>query len=558
MQRHNISLIGPPGVGKSSAGQHIAQQLNWRFIDTDAVIVQQQGMPVHHIIDTRGRSYFRQCEQQVCRDLAQVKQCVIATGGGFALCADNRHLLHTISHVYSLHANATTLTQRLSGSTQIRPGLQQHPPQPCLQQRMQQLLLQRHSTYSNSSFLHINTLHKSALQVAKEIVQRHQAAIACATTANHASDLLVASAGCPPYPLHIQTGGLKHVGHWLRFVLGHTWRVAIVADKTVWQHHGSSIAHSLQQINQPFDVWLVPGGERSKTMRTATRMLHNLLANGFTRDSCILALGGGCVSDLAGFVAATFARGIAWLSLPSSLLAMVDACIGGKTAVNLPQAKNMVGAFYPPKAILLDPQLLQTLPPAHLKCGVAEIIKHALLADTTLLHMLQQPNCCLHNEQLLQRAIAVKVALVQQDPFEQAERMLLNLGHTFGHALESATNYKLLHGNAVALGLLAAAHLSHNVGLCSSSLPTTIKQLLTKWQLPTQLPPQCSPQTIWQIMQTDKKRHNGQLRFILLKQPGSPCIYTQVPPHKVLHALNQLAPASHKPTPQTQAHNKPT
>ncbi|MEM7588626.1 MAG: 3-dehydroquinate synthase [Myxococcota bacterium] len=531
MRRNNITLIGPPGVGKSSAGKQIAQQLSWRFIDTDVEVTKRLGMPVHKIIETLGRPYFRQCERQVCLDLAHVQRCVIATGGGFPVFTANRKILHEISHVYSLKANAETLVKRLATSKQIRPGLNG-------KEQIQELLHQRFTTYTTSSFLPVNTHNKPALQVAKEIVQRHQAS--SVFTTSNTKELVMACAGCAPYPMHIHQGGLQHIGSLLRFILGDIWRVAVLADKTVWQHHGNQVAHSLHQLNQPFDVWLLSGGERSKSMRTVTRLHKNLLAKGFTRDSCVLALGGGCINDLAGFVAATFARGIPWVALPTSLLAMVDACVGGKTAVNLPQAKNAVGAFHPPKAVLLDPNTLQTLPTKHLQCGVAEIIKHGLLGDNTLLRMLHQPNCCLHDEHLLHRAIQVKAAIVQEDPFEQGQRVLLNLGHTFAHALEHVTNYKMHHGSAVALGLLAAAHLSYDLGHCSKTLPAYVKQLLEHWELPTKLPTTCIPEAVQQAMQTDKKRLKGELQFVLLKEVGCACTQTQVPPNKVLRALSRL------------------
>ena len=529
MQRHNISLIGPPGVGKSSVGKLVAAQIGWRFVDTDAEIVTRLGMPLHRIIATHGEAYFRDCEKKLCQDIADIQHCVIATGGGLPLCTDNRDVLRNISHVYYLQASAKPLAERLAKRDHHSSlGLQ----------RVHNLLQQRLPTYTSSSFLPINTHNKSVAQVAADIVQRHCTSSAFITP--NTLGLTIASAGCAPYPVYLQQDLLQHVGNWLRFILGDVWRVAVLADKTVWQHYGNRIAKSLRRVKQPFDVWLLPGGERSKTMRTVTRLYCSLLEKGLTRDSCVLAVGGGCMSDVAGFVAATFARGIPWMVIPTSLLAMVDACVGGKTAVNLPQAKNAVGSFYPPKAILLDPNTLQTLPCQHMRCGVAEIIKHGLLGDLTLLQMLQQPNCSLYNEQLIQRAIAVKAALVQEDPLEQGQRALLNLGHTFAHALERVTNYKMLHGYAVALGLLAAAHLSYDLGLCDKTVPMYVKQLLEQWQLPTKLPATCCTQAVLQAMQTDKKQQQGKLRFILLKQVGVACVTTQILQKNVLQALDRL------------------
>jgi 3-dehydroquinate synthase len=247
------------------------------------------------------------------------------------------------------------------------------------------------------------------------------------------------------------------------------------------------------------------------------------LRAGVERGGTVVALGGGVVGDLAGFAAAVYLRGVRWVSVPTTLLAMVDASLGGKTGCDLPQGKNLVGAFHPPSLVLADPQVLQTLPEAELRNGLAETIKHGVIGETALFEKLSQGWQALDQdlEQIVKQAMAVKVRVIQNDPYERGERAALNLGHTLGHALEQASDFSLRHGEAVAIGMLAAARLAEQMKLAPPGLAQEIEAALVRLGLPTHAPLGLRRERVLEAMQLDKKRRSGKLRAVLPVRIGT-------------------------------------
>jgi 3-dehydroquinate synthase len=257
------------------------------------------------------------------------------------------------------------------------------------------------------------------------------------------------------------------------------------------------------------------------------------------------------VGDVAGFVAATYMRGVNFVQCPTSLLAMVDTSIGGKTGLDLPQGKNLIGFFKQPTAVIADVATLQTLPSEEFSSGMAEVIKHGLLADTDLLQKVESGNW--HYEpdsfypplsdlqSLVAQAIQVKIAIVQEDPFERGRRSTLNLGHTFAHAIEQVSGYKVRHGEAVAMGLVAAANLSARLGYCSFALQERITLALSKVGLPTRIPKSLVAESLLKAMGSDKKRVAGQLRFVLLHEVGQAFVTDAVPEAALLATLREIA-----------------
>lgn len=273
-------------------------------------------------------------------------------------------------------------------------------------------------------------------------------------------------------------------------------------------------------------VLTVPAGEQHKTLLTVNGLYSQLLAAGIDRSGTIVALGGGVVGDMAGFVAATYMRGVAFVQCPTSLLAMVDASVGGKTGVDLPEGKNLVGAFKQPTAVLADIATLQTLPPVEFAAGMAEVIKHGLISNPRLFAQIEDEGRRLRSmsparlQTLVSEAIRVKRDVVQEDPFEHGRRALLNLGHTFGHAIEQVSGYRVAHGQGVALGLAAAAHLSARLGYCDPALPARVEAVLRQVDLPTRIPADLPAEAIYRAMFSDKKKAGGRLRFVLLRDVG--------------------------------------
>lgn len=315
--------------------------------------------------------------------------------------------------------------------------------------------------------------------------------------------------------------------------------IALIADSQVaplYAHHCGQVACLLT----------IPAGEEHKTLATANELYGQLLECGLDRQGTIVALGGGVTGDVAGFVAATYLRGVDFVQCPTTLLAMVDASVGGKTGVDLPQGKNLVGAFKQPTAVLADIDTLRTLPAAEFAAGMAEVIKHGLIQDPGLFASIEQEGARYRNasparlQSLVSLAIQVKRDVVQADPFEQGRRALLNLGHTFGHALEQVSQYQISHGQAVAMGLVAAADLSVRLGYCPEALPARLRPVLAQVELPTQIPAGLEPAAIYRAMFTDKKKQANRLRFILLRDVGRAFIADEVPETAVMATLTAV------------------
>ncbi len=334
------------------------------------------------------------------------------------------------------------------------------------------------------------------------------------------------------YPILIGDGLLKSLPALLeeRKLTG---KVAIVTNETLAPLYGEPL---VQALGAKAVLVKMPDGEQYKTLDTVRALYDDFIAAGLDRRSVIVALGGGVVGDTVGFAAATYLRGVALVQIPTSLLAMVDSSVGGKVGVDLPQGKNLIGAFKQPEMVIVDPTVLDTLPDDEWRCGVAEIVKAGLIRDTALL------DASLYRRGAIDyivRAIAFKVNIVQEDPYEDNIRAYLNLGHTFAHALERVSNYGWKHGEAVAVGLLAAAQLSQVHGLCDPSLPFRVEQLLKTLKLPTRYRGYSAAE-LRAAMGTDKKRQANRIRFVLLRAPGDPVLVSDVPDSKVLSVLDSL------------------
>jgi 3-dehydroquinate synthase len=298
--------------------------------------------------------------------------------------------------------------------------------------------------------------------------------------------------------------------------------VAVITDDMV----GALLADRL--AGGPWALVLsVPAGESSKTRARWETLTDALFAAGLTRDAAIVALGGGMVGDLAGFVAATYARGIPFLQVPTTLLAMVDSSVGGKTGVDTPLGKNLVGAFHPPVAVLADPLVLHSLPPQHLRCGLAEMAKHGLIADAEYWTDLGTHAAALQAREpealtrFIARSVEIKAAVVVEDERETGRRSVLNAGHTVAHAVEHASHFGVSHGDAVAMGLVAEAHLAEALGVGVPGLAGRVTAGLRRLSLPTRLPVNIDANQLFEAMRLDKKRSANELRFALLHDIGS-------------------------------------
>lgn len=345
------------------------------------------------------------------------------------------------------------------------------------------------------------------------------------------------------YEVLVESGVLNRTGEYAGSLFPGR-KTAVITDRTVGALHGKTLIDSLDRAGIPATFHTVPAGESSKSMNQAAELCSELAAAGHDRRSYIIALGGGVVGDLAGFVAAIFYRGIPFVQIPTTIVAQVDSSVGGKTGVNLPEGKNLLGSFHQPTLVLVDPATLTTLPDREFREGFAEVIKHAAIRDATMLEDIAalDPTDRDVPADLIARNIAIKARIVESDEQETKEiRALLNFGHTIGHGIEAALPYgEMLHGEAISLGLRAALHLSETHAGLSSADSRKILSLLHRFQLPLQLDDRISDEAILEKLGRDKKFEAGQIRFVLIRRPGDAFVSKKIAPADLAEAIRRL------------------
>ncbi len=506
MPRH-IFLYGPPGSGKSALGRALAEALALPFTDLDAEVERRAGTTIPQIFAARGERAFRQLEREALHAVCRLPgERVVALGGGALLDERSRALAERRGTVLLLHAPPETLAARLQADETPRPL--------AAEGHLYRLLAARRAHYAAFP----RRLESAA--PLPELVWRAQIALGAFRVEGMGRG----------YDVRVQPGGLETLGERLRS-RGLDGPVALVTDENVAALHAPRALESLRRAGYAAEAVVLPAGEAHKTLESVSRLWAAFLELGLERGSTVAALGGGVVSDLAGFAAAAYLRGIPWAALPTSLLGMADASLGGKTGADLPQGKNLVGAFHAPRLVLADPQTLATLPEDEFRNGMAEVIKHGVIGDPGLFAAArrgEQPDAA--------RAMAVKIRIIRQDPYEGGRRAALNFGHTIGHALEQASGYRLRHGEAVAIGMVAEARLAEGLGLAEAGLAEEIAAALRTWKLPTEIPADI-PAERWQaVMQFDKKKRRGVVHFSLPVRLGEVRTGIRIDAHQILMA----------------------
>jgi len=497
----NIYLYGPPASGKTTIGVRLAERTGLAFVDLDEVIEQTASLSIPQIFEQEGEQGFRKREREALQRVAAASNQVVALGGGALLDLRNRKLCEQSGKVFCLKASYPTLLQRLGFDENQRPLLAED-----VATQLEKLLHQRLPHYL--SFEHQIVVDQRPVD---EIVSEIQLGVGAFWVRGMGGG----------YAVRVQNEIRTRLGEILG-EQGLKGSVFILSDENVAAYYLKDIELSLQKGGYRYHSLILPPGEHTKNIQTVQAIWSEMTRASIDRTSCLVALGGGVVSDIGGFVAATYMRGIAWAVLPTTLLAMADASLGGKTGVDLPEGKNLVGAFHAPRFVLADSQTLRTLPQVEWRAGMAEILKAGVIGDPCLFALCEEGEIAIQRRmsELLSRAIGVKVRIIEEDPFERGRRAALNFGHTVAHAIETLSEYQIQHGFAVAMGMVAEAQLAFQIGLAPLEVKERIELALAGLGLPTRLPKQFSPSMILQAMQTDKKKQLGELRFALPERIG--------------------------------------
>ncbi len=467
LDRH-IALVGFMGAGKSTLGRTVAERLGRPFVDVDAEVESTTGRSITQLFE-EGEAFFRTKEAKVTVERLQTSPpAVLALGGGALGSSQVREALRERAFTVHVEVDPGEAWSRVRDAG--RPLAQDE--------------------------LDFRALFTKRAPVYAE---------AADATANEVDEVVLAAAA-----VHVEAGSLARLGE-----LAPGGDAALVSDARVAGIHGADAQVALG--GRLASVHELPEGEEAKTMDAVAALWRALRLD---RAGVLVALGGGCTTDAAGFAAATYLRGVRWVAVPTTLVGQVDAAIGGKTAIDLAEGKNLVGAFHWPVRTVIDHTLLATLPERERREGLAEVVKTGLLMGESLWE--------LPDAQLVRRAAAYKSAVCLQDPHDRGPRNVLNLGHTFAHALEAAAGYSdVTHGSAVALGLLAALRLS---GLDTSAVEETLRPE----------PVHVDRDRAWAALQRDKKAENGRVRLVLLDAPGKPVYGAERPEAEVRAALDEL------------------
>lgn len=511
----NLYLYGPPGSGKTTLGKMLAGRLSLDFIDLDHRIEAAAGRSVAAIFAASGEAAFRAQEKAALAAVAaEGAGAIVALGGGTLLDPECRACAEASGTVVCLECPAEDLLARVSRTPGTRPLVAGDAGT-----RLNALLSARAAHYAS-----FPRRLATGSAVPAELAARAETLF---------GRFRIVS-GDRPSQVCVGAGLLDEVGDWAcRAELGA--RAVIVCDANTAPRYGARVQAALAAAGISATLATIPAGETTKNILTIQEIWRAFLAAGLGRGDFAVAVGGGVTGDLTGFAAATWMRGIRWMNIPTSLLAMVDASTGGKTGCDLAEGKNLVGAFHAPDVVLADVATLQSLPAREWRCGLAEMVKHALIGDAAQLDAfgLFDFVAPLADEALppagvdwdafaafVARSLAVKVRIVREDPLEKGVRAKLNLGHTVGHAVETLTDYRVKHGEAVAIGTVAEARLAVSLGLAPAEWPDRVARLFARLGLPVELPAPLTFDALRPVMRRDKKKEGATVRVALPIAPG--------------------------------------
>ncbi len=505
-----IVLTGFMGTGKTSVGREISRKLGYRFIDTDVLIEEREGCAISLIFKKKGENYFRKLEEDVVEVVSKEKNVVIATGGGVIKNSKNVENLRRKGIIVLLKASPEIILKRIMTEGGKRPLLEVEEPL----NEIKKLLKERMELYKQGD-TSIDTDYITPEETAEEIIEEFALD----------SEAVTVDLGERSYDIVIGSRTIQKLG--IRVKELRPSKVAIISNETIFPIYKDVVLSSLREYNIEPEVFLIPDGEEYKDSKWVTYLHGELLKARLDRSSVLIALGGGVIGDITGYVASTYMRGIRFVQVPTTLLAQVDSSVGGKTGVNHPLGKNMIGTFYQPSLVMIDIDTLRTLPLREFYAGMAEVIKYGIIVDRDFFDFLikNRDDIVSHGDSIIhiiKRSCEIKADVVSKDEREAGLRAILNFGHTIGHAVETVTEYKrYLHGEGVAIGMVAAANLAVRVGMFDQKGVDVIKKLILLYDLPVDMPGDLAVDEIISAMEIDKKVTSGRLNFILPESIGS-------------------------------------
>ncbi|MCX4785510.1 MULTISPECIES: 3-dehydroquinate synthase [unclassified Streptomyces] len=542
-----IVLVGPMGVGKSTVGELLAARLGTTYRDTDADVVSAAGKPIPEIFYDEGEEHFRELERQAVHTAVAEHTGVLSLGGGAVLDATTRVLLADHPVVY-LSMDVEEAVKRV-GLNAARPLLAVNP-----RRQWRELMDARRHLYTEVARVTVATDERTPEEVAQavldalELPERTDDPVTPGRENTRMTEQgptriqIAGSAGTDPYEVLI---GRQLLGELPTLIGDRAKRVAVLHPEALAET-GEAVRQDLAEQGYEAIAIQLPNAEEAKTVEVAAYCWKALGQTGFTRTDVIVGVGGGATTDVAGFVAATWLRGVRWIAVPTTVLAMVDAAVGGKTGINTAEGKNLVGAFHPPAGVLCDLAALDSLPVHDYVSGLAEIIKAGFIADPAILDLIEEdPEGARtptgpHTAELIERAIRVKAEVVSSDLKESGLREILNYGHTLAHAIEKNERYKWRHGAAVSVGMVFAAELGRLAGRLDDATADRHRAVLESVGLPLTYRGDQWPKLL-ENMKVDKKSRGDLLRFIVLDGLGKPTVLEGPDPAVLLAAYGEVS-----------------
>jgi 3-dehydroquinate synthase len=495
------------GTGKTTAGRMAAEQLGLPFLDLDEIAERRLGTPIADVFDRNGERGFRDIERTLLREAATLSSLVVATGGGAAMHEDEFELFTVEDEVAVLTATEEEIEARVPDAAS-RPMLRPDPSA-----RIRELLHERSARYAAAGS-QLLTSGRRVEDVADELATRYRQRVDPAAPVT----IEVGGEATSHGPVVVGEGALDRLGEEVARRLPDARTAAIAFDPGPSDALAAASASLTEAGLRVVDIAL-PKGEAAKAHDVLGHVWAGLRSAGVEPTDVLVAVGGGAALDLAGFAAATYMRGIPVVHIPTTLLAMVDAAIGGKTAIDHSGAKNLAGAFHAPALVVCDPTTLATLAEEEIRAGLGEVVKAAVLAAPLMLDLLEMVTK--PTGWMIEQSVRVKAGYVAADPFDRGLRRSLNLGHTFAHAIESASGFTIRHGEAVSIGLVAAARLGSRYDITDPQLEARLRAVLDRQGLPIVLPHELDRDVLLDAMGADKKRRSGRAAFVVPAEGGA-------------------------------------